>query len=104
MTAVLELGFHMASRKIVFRNRQDAEVEMLKIKPLIGKWDKNDRAHTIDSPCGPVVVDIDKVEFVAVIDTDVYDDVVASAEQKSQDNEIAYQVRMRTALAAIPKA
>lgn len=101
---MLEIGFAMQSRSIPFRNKEDAEKALAELQPKIGARLYGDngerqRTHTIVAEIGTVVVEVEKVEFAAVLDAAISSDIASVHRTAAEDREIEFLVRKKRALA-----
>ncbi len=109
-TYSLEVGMHAMLHRALFTNKDEAQAELDKLQAELNKdaygynktaAEKRDNSWTINTPTGPMVVMLDKVEMARVIDMTEYNNLAFVVDEELAERELDRKIKERKALMAL---
>ena len=106
MAYILEIGFQVGNHSFPFPDKESANAALALLTPKVGfraygANGERDRSFAIETPAGKVVVDLEKIQFAAVIDTEARVSLMADMVRRDEAEKIDFEVRKRKALMAV---
>jgi len=109
----LEIGTYATIHRALFTDRVEAQSELDKLQAELNKdaygynksaADKRENTWTVNSPAGPLVVVLEKIESARIVDMDAHYSIADIIDDKTSEKMLQRKIAERKALLALENA